>query len=167
MNHGFVVGTGTHGIAQGKIAGQGQHQRGFPYCFAVEGRWLDVVVLEKADLEMFRHVAGHRNFVSARAMCEQLAFLVPDALLHGEPTHALHIGAFNLAFVDGGVDAVAHVMHDVDRFEPPLTGAGVNLDFGYGSAITVVLESTAIQSREVVFDFGGHVETRDRQAHAF
>ena len=62
-------------------------------------------------------------------MREELALLVPNALLHGEPTHTLYVAAFNLAFVDGGVDALACVVNNVNSLEPPLACASVNFYF--------------------------------------
>ena len=62
-------------------------------------------------------------------MCKELALLVPNALFHGEPTHALHIATFNLAFVDGWVDALARVVNDVDSLDPILASACVNFNF--------------------------------------
>jgi len=166
VDHGFVVGTGADGVAQSEEAGQAQHQRWFAHRFAVEGRGLDVVVIKQGDVEVLGHIACHWNFVGAGAMREQFAFFVPNAFFHGEPTHALHIRTFDLTFVDGGVDALACVVHDVHRFEPPLARAGVDFDFAHSSAVAVVIKRTTVQCGEVLFDFGRHVKTGDAQTHA-
>ena len=99
-------------------------------------------------------------------MGEQAAFFVPNALFHGEPAHALHISAFNLALVHRWVDAAAHVVNDVHGFEPPLAGAGVDLHLGHRCAVAKVIKRLALQGLKVVLDFGRHVKPSDAQTHA-
>jgi hypothetical protein len=97
---------------------------------------------------------------------EQLALLVPDALFHRQPAHALDVGAFDLAAVNRRVDAAAHVVHDVHGLEPPLARERVDLHLGDGRAVAEVVERPALQGLEVVGDVGRHVEARHAQAHA-
>ena len=99
-------------------------------------------------------------------MREQLALAIPDALLHGEPAHALDVGAFDLALVDGRVDRATDVVNDVHGVQPPLAGAGVDFDLGHRSAVAEVVESPPLQRLEVVGDVGRHVEAGHAQAHA-
>ena len=76
-------------------------------------------------------------------MREELALLVPNALFHGEPAHALHVAAFNLAFVDGRVDTFAGIMNDVHGLDPILARACVNFNFTDRCAIAVVIKGMA------------------------
>ena len=112
---------------------------------------------------MLGNVAGHGDFVGAGAVGEELSFFVPHAFLHREPAHALHISAFDLAHVNGRVDAAAHVLHDVHGLEPPLARAGVDLHLGHGCAVAKIIEGAALQRHEVVFDVGRHVVARGTQ----
>ncbi len=115
---------------------------------------------------MFGNVAGHRDLVGAGSVRQQLAVAVPDALFHREPAHALDVGALDLALVNGRVDRSAHVVHDVHGLQPPLAGAGVDLDLGHGRAVAEIVERPALQRLEVVGDVGRHVETGHAQADA-
>jgi hypothetical protein len=166
VHHHLVVGTGSDRVTQGEVSGERQHEWRLARGLAFEGRGLDVFAIKQTDLEVLGHVTGHRDFVGAGAMGEQAAFFVPNALFHGEPTHALHISAFNLALVHRRVDAAAHVVHDVHRFEPPLAGAGVDLHLGHRRAIAEVIKRLTLQGLKIVFDFGRHVKTGDAQTHA-
>ena len=92
----------------------------------MKGCWLQVAAVKQSDIEVLRNVASYWNFVSAGAMRQKLALLVPNALFHGEPAHALHVATFNLAFVDGGVDALTCVVNNVHSLQPPFSRASIN-----------------------------------------
>ena len=91
-------------------------------------------------------------------MCGQAASGVPHQLLGGEPAHALHKAALNLANVDGRVDGAAHVVQDVHPQHPVLPGQGVDGDLGAGGAVGKVIKRSAGECGLVVVDFGGAVE---------
>ena len=99
-------------------------------------------------------------------MGEQLTLFIPNTFLHGQPPHTLDKCAFDLAFVNGGVNALTHVVHDIDGLEPPFACARVDFHFADRSAVAVVVKSTAIEFDEVVFDFRRHVKASDAQTDA-
>ena len=103
---------------------------------------------------MFGYVAGRRNFVSAGRVGGEVTFVVPHQLLGRQPAHALNKTAFDLADVDGRVDAASHVMQDVNLEYTALAREGVDGDFSAGCAIGKVVEGPAAQGGFVVVDFG-------------
>ena len=115
---------------------------------------------------MRRNVTRHRDLVGAGAMGQQLALFVPNNLFHREPTHALHVGTLDLTLVNGGVDGLTRVVHDVHACQPPLAGAGVNFCFRNRCAVAEIIERLALQGHEVVGNVRRHVEAAGAQAYA-
>ena len=107
---------------------------------------------------MRRNIACNWDLVSAGAVREQLTFFIPDDLFHREPAHALNVRAFDLAFVDCGIDRLAHIMNDVDALQPPLTRTGVNFCLRDGRPVTVIVEGLALKRREIIGNVRRHVE---------
>ena len=84
--------------------------------------------------------------------------LVPAQLLQGQPAHALHEAALDLAQVDQRRQAVPHVVHDVGPEHPVGAGEPVHLDLGRGRAVGEVLERLALHPRRVPVQALGAVE---------
>ena len=104
------------------------------------------------------NVAGGGNFVGAGGVGGQHAVLVPHQLLGGQPAHALHKTAFDLADVDGGVDGRANILEDVHPEHAGLARQGVNGHFGAGRAIGKVIKRPPGQGGLVVMNFGDAVK---------
>ena len=104
------------------------------------------------------NVAGGGNFVGAGGVGGQHAALVPHQLLGGQPTHALHKTAFNLADVDGGVDGPANILKDVHPKHAGLTRQRVNRHFGASRAIGKVVKRPPGEGGFVVMNLGDAVK---------
>ena len=75
---------------------------------------LPLDVLEQRDVEHLRDIAEAGDLVGAGALGEEGAGgAVPEAFFRREEALALHEGSFDLAVVDGRVDAAANVHLDV------------------------------------------------------
>ena len=91
-----------------------QHDRRLADGLGAIDRVLAVGVGIKRDAEIGRHVGGDRNLVGGGRMREQAALLVEDQLLGGEPAHALHEAALDLADIDGRIQRASDIVEDVD-----------------------------------------------------
>ena len=127
-------------ISQGLEHADRQHERRFAHGFAAKHVVFAVGFIPEIDVEMRGNVAGGGNFVGAGGVGGQHAALVPHQLLGGQPTHALHKTAFNLADVDGGVDGPANILKDVHPKHAGLTRQRVNRHFGTSRAIGKVVK---------------------------
>ena len=78
-------------------------------------------------------------------MGAEAALVVPDQFLGGEPARALHVGAFDLADVDGRVQGVAAVVEDVGAEDAVLARERVDHDLGHGAAVGEVEERPALR----------------------
>ena len=78
------------------------------------------------DAEIRRHVGGDRDLVGRRRVGEQPPLGVEDQLLRGEPAHALHEAALDLADVDRRVQRASDVVEDVDARHAVLAGERVD-----------------------------------------
>ena len=69
--------------------------------------------------------------------------LLEDQLLGGEPAHALHEAALDLADVDGRIQRAADIVQDVDAQEPVLARERIDDHLRAGRAIGEVEERPA------------------------
>ena len=99
-------------------------------------------------------------------MRAQVAGVGPDQLLGGQPAHTLHETAFDLADVDGGVDAGADVVQDVHGQHARFAGQGVNSHFAASSAVSKVIKRPARERGLVVVNFGRAIKTIAPQLNA-
>ena len=148
-----------HCIAHGLPHANGQHKRRLAHGFRSKHVVFAVGLGPQSDVEVLWHIAGGRNFVSAGRVGGELALVVPHQLFGGEPAHTLHKAAFNLPDVERWVDAVPHVVQDVNGQHAVFAGEGVNGHFGASRAISKVVKRSPSEGGFVVVDFGCAVKT--------
>ena len=88
---------------------------------------------------------------------------VEDQLLGGEPAHALHEAALDLADVDRRVQRAPAIVQDVDAHDPVLAGEGVDDDLGAGRPVGEVEERPAAALGPVPGDLRRLVEAGLRE----
>mmetsp|Transcript_10831 Transcript_10831/g.23298 ORF Transcript_10831/g.23298 Transcript_10831/m.23298 type:complete len:287 (+) Transcript_10831:1327-2187(+) len=127
-------------------------------------------ILQQADAEVKGDVIGSGDLVGSGAAREELAgahpavlLVPPDQLLQAGPAHALDKGTLHLADINGGVDGVAHIHHDVCTQHLEVTGQGVELNLRNRGAVGAVVEG-AVAAKAC--DVGGRVKPMCRQVNA-
>ncbi len=148
-------------VADGEENSRAHEERGLPDPARALDRAqvLPLHVFEEGDVELLGDVAEAGDFVCSRPFGKQGARgAVPEAFLRGEEALTLHEGAFDLAVVDGRVDAAADVHFDVRAQGGPVAGQGVDFDRGGRDALGEVEEHFACVGAPDVADVGGAVE---------
>ena len=87
---------------------------------------------------------------------------VPDQFLAGEPPHALHESALDLATIDRRIERSTDIVQHVGAQQLRLAGEGVDRHLGHRSAIGEVIERTPLQGGRIKAHLGYGVETRAR-----
>ena len=153
-------------VANGFVHADGQHERRLAHGFGAKDVVLAVGLGPQVHLEVFGHVARGGDFVSAWRMRAQMPLAVPNQLLTGQPAHALHKTALDLADVQRRVDAAPDVVQDVYLEHPRLAGQGVDGHLGAGGAVSEVEKRPAGERGFVVMDFGRAVKAITPQLNA-
>jgi hypothetical protein len=99
-----------HRVAQRLKHADGEHEWRFAHGFAAVNVVFPVRLGPEVDAKVLGDVAGGGDFVGAGRVRGECAVCFPDQLLGGEPAHALHKTALDLADVQRRVDALAHVV---------------------------------------------------------
>ena len=102
-----------HRITQCLVHADRQHEGRLPHGFAAKHVVFAIRLGPQFHLEMLGHVARGGDFVGAGRVRGEHSLVIPHQLLCRQPAHALYKAAFNLADVNGRVDAAAHVVQDV------------------------------------------------------
>ena len=156
---GVGVAPGCNRIAQRFVNADGQHEGWLAHRLAAPHVVFAIGLGPQIHLEVRRDVASGRDLVGTGRVGGKVPLVVPHQLLGGQPAHALHKSAFDLTDVDGGVDAVSHVVEDVDFQHAAFAGQGVDGHFGARSAIAEVVERPTGEGGLVVVNLGGAVKT--------
>jgi hypothetical protein len=85
---------------------------------------------------------------------EQTALLVVNELLGGQPAHALHESAFDLADVDGRIDGAADVVQDIDTADFHLAAEDIDHNLAAGRAVGVIEKRPAPALLPIPMKFG-------------
>ena len=105
------------------------------------------------------------NLVGRGAVGAQPPFCVPPQLFGGEPAHALHERALDLAQVDRRIERAAAVLEQLGAQDARLAGERVDRDLGGGRAIDEIVERPAGIGGEVPMDLRRAIEARRRQRY--
>ena len=93
-----------------------------------------------------REIGAGRNFVCRWCVRLQLALVVPPQFFGRQPASALHVAAFDLAEIDGGIQRVAAVVQDIDAQQHSvLARQRIDDDLGNGRAVGKVKEGPATE----------------------
>ena len=84
---------------------------------------------------------------------------IPDKLLRGEPSHALNEPTLNLAFVERRVEALTHVMKNIDAQDTALAGEGINNNLAAGGTVGKVIKGSPLKLAAVVMNFRCRIKT--------
>ena len=122
-------------------------------------------VLNQRDAQITGHITDRRDFVAGRAIGEQFALVVPHQFFAGEPAHALHKTALNLADINGRIQRRAHVMQNVGAQQAVFAGQRIHQHFTAGRAVGEVIERFAASGGAIVMDARHFVETGGRKRH--
>ena len=91
-------------------------------------------------------------------MGAQAPLVVPPQFFGGQPAHALHETALDLADVDGRIQRGADVVQDVDPLDPVFAGERVDGDLRGGGAIGIIVEGAPAAGLAVPIDIRGAIE---------
>src|SRR3989344_6055848 len=155
-----VVRQAGHGVLDRTPHGDAKHEGWFTNGLGVEhGVFRVLAVFHQVDAQVQWHVGNGRDLVAGRAVGHQLALAVPHQLFHGQPTHALNEGTFDLTDIDGRIQRCADVMQDVGAQHLVLASQSVDDHLGASGAVGEVVERAAGGLVTVVVDLRRAIET--------
>ncbi|KDB51037.1 hypothetical protein X805_33380 [Sphaerotilus natans subsp. natans DSM 6575] len=156
-----------HRVPDRQEDAEGQQQRRLAHGLAAVDAVGRVAVGVEPHVEcprLQRNVVGGRDLVGAGRVRQQQArgaravHRLPAQLLGGQPAHALHEGALDLADVQRRVQRGADIVQHVGAQQPPFAGQRVDDDLAERRAVGEVEERPALQPLAVPVQAGRGVE---------
>jgi len=87
------------------------------------------------------------------------ALCIPDQFFSGEPAHALNEPAFDLTNIDCRVNAIAHIVKNIDAPNDIFTREGIDLDLTAGGAEREIKKRPAAEGLTVIVNLWCLVKT--------